>query len=191
MLSKDNPWWLLFEGISVAKNCHTLHSCSGWESGLCLRGAAGLLRTSAAALQKGTEIGSTWSEGLAFCEHALVQAFPQLPLVLDVSPSAHGLLHHFWPRSGTQAHPFWLWLPNLEVCSCITRTQCWTLCRFVYLFVCCLFFVLFFAMPPFFSTRRLQRSESKHKEKGQVSYQHAVKLSLEVDHKRAGRALRI
>ena len=61
VLIKDTPWWLLSEEVSVAKKSHTLHSCWGWESGLCLRGAAGLLRKLVAALQKGTEIGSSWS----------------------------------------------------------------------------------------------------------------------------------
>lgn len=177
VLTKDTPWWLLSEGVSVAKKCHTSHSCSVWGSGLRLGDAAGLLRKSAAALQKGTEIGSSWSEGLAFCEPSCWSLSTTSPCIRCLSigtwlPTPLLTLLRY-PDS-----PFWLWLPNLEVCSCITCMQCWTLWGFGVFFVC--FFLLC-----------LQHSESKNKEKGQVSYWHAVKLSLEVDQKRAGRALRI
>lgn len=60
VLIKDTPWWLLSEVFSVAKKLHTSHSCSGWESGLCWRGVVRLLRKLAAALRRGTEIGSSW-----------------------------------------------------------------------------------------------------------------------------------
>jgi len=58
VLIKDTPWWLLFEDVLAVEKSH---ACSGWESGLCLRGAAGLLRKLAAALQRETGTGSRWS----------------------------------------------------------------------------------------------------------------------------------
>lgn len=180
MLIKDTPWWLLSEEVLVAKKLHTSHSCSGWESGFCLRGAAGLLRTLAAVLQRGTEIDSTSSRRFSLPWTPSLSSFSQAsPCIRSLSIS-HTALH----TASDSA-----WTPGLTFLTVAPWTQgLFLYCMQAVLNVCFFLCLLFSPLAKYWP---LQHTDEASQREG-LGLLPAMKLSLEVDQNvRASRALRI
>lgn len=137
VLIKDAPWWLLSEEVSVPKKSHTLHSCLGPASGLCLRGAAGLLRKLAAALQTRTEIRSSWSRRFSLLWTLSLSSLSTTSPCIRCLSTSHTA--SYTDSHSAQAPRLTLLTvsPQPQGLSFIACTRCWMLG-----FFCCASFLL-------------------------------------------------